>query len=55
MTTAVPFAPVDVFAEQPPTGHPLALAAEAERLDEALLGAIARELRHVSPAGSPGA
>jgi trans-2,3-dihydro-3-hydroxyanthranilate isomerase len=43
VTTAVPFYLVDVFAEQPLMGNPLALVAQAERLDEALLRAVARE------------
>jgi trans-2,3-dihydro-3-hydroxyanthranilate isomerase len=44
MTTSVPFYLVDVFAERPLSGNPLALVAEAERLDEATLPLIAREL-----------
>src|SRR4051794_6786031 len=43
MPTAVPFCLVDVFAERPLTGNPLALVTEAERLDESLLRTIARE------------
>ena len=43
MPITVPFYLIDVFAEQPLTGNPLALVAEAERLDEALLKNIARE------------
>jgi trans-2,3-dihydro-3-hydroxyanthranilate isomerase len=43
MTAAVPFYLVDVFAERPLTGNPLALVAQAELLDEPLLRAVARE------------
>jgi hypothetical protein len=43
VTIAVPFFLVDVFAERPPTGNPLALVVQAERPDEALLRAVARE------------
>jgi trans-2,3-dihydro-3-hydroxyanthranilate isomerase len=41
--TAVPFYLVDVFAEEPLTGNPLALVADAERLDPSLLPVVARE------------
>jgi PhzF family phenazine biosynthesis protein len=40
---AVPFYLVDVFAERPLEGNPLALVAQAELLDETLLPRIARE------------
>jgi trans-2,3-dihydro-3-hydroxyanthranilate isomerase len=43
VTTAVPFYLVDVFAEQPFTGNPLALVVQAERLDEAVMKLVARE------------
>jgi trans-2,3-dihydro-3-hydroxyanthranilate isomerase len=39
----VPFYLVDVFAERPLSGNPLALVIEAERLDEAVLPLVARE------------
>jgi trans-2,3-dihydro-3-hydroxyanthranilate isomerase len=56
----VPFYLVDVFAEQPLTGNPLALVMEAERLDEALLKPIAREFNqsettYLLPATEPAA
>jgi trans-2,3-dihydro-3-hydroxyanthranilate isomerase len=43
MTTAVPFYLVDVFAEQPLAGNPLALVAQAERLEDEVLKLLARE------------
>jgi trans-2,3-dihydro-3-hydroxyanthranilate isomerase len=43
MTTTVPFHVVDVFAERPLSGNPLALVTEADRLDVALLPLVARE------------
>ena len=43
MATTVPFYIVDVFAERPLTGNPLALVAQAELLDEATLRLVARE------------
>lgn len=43
MTARLPFYMVDVFAREPLTGNPLALVTHAERLDEAVLKAIARE------------
>jgi Phenazine biosynthesis-like protein len=43
MATAVPFYLVDVFAEVPLAGNPLALVTDAEGLDEPLLKRIARE------------
>lgn len=42
--TTVPFHLVDVFADQPLAGNPLAVVPEADGLDEALLRRIAREL-----------
>ena len=43
MPTVVPFYLVDVFAEVPLAGNPLALVTDAEGLDEPLLKRIARE------------
>ena len=43
MATTVPFYIVDVFAERPLTGNPLALVAQGERLDEATMRLVARE------------
>jgi trans-2,3-dihydro-3-hydroxyanthranilate isomerase len=43
MPTSVPFVLVDVFADTPLTGNPLAVVAEAERLQEQALPAVARE------------
>ncbi len=43
MATTVPFWIIDVFAERPLTGNPLALVAQAELLDEATLRLVARE------------
>jgi trans-2,3-dihydro-3-hydroxyanthranilate isomerase len=40
---AVPFFLVDVFAEAPLTGNPLALVAEADGLDEPVMQSVARE------------
>jgi len=37
------FSLIDVFADQPLTGNPLAVVADAEELDEATMGRIARE------------
>ncbi|WP_342240350.1 PhzF family phenazine biosynthesis protein [Inquilinus sp. OTU3971] len=42
--TTVPFHLVDVFADAPLAGNPLAVVAEADGLDEVLLRRIAREL-----------
>ena len=42
--TAIPFHLVDVFAEEPLAGNPLAVVPDADGLDEALLRRIAREL-----------
>lgn len=52
------FAFVDVFAEHPLTGNPLALVPDADHLDERQMRAIARELNQsettflVRPAGA---
>ena len=43
MSTSVPFALVDVFADMPLTGNPLAVVADAERLEESVMRAVARE------------
>jgi trans-2,3-dihydro-3-hydroxyanthranilate isomerase len=43
MTATVPFSLVDVFAERPLTGNPLAVVADAERLEEPTMRALARE------------
>jgi trans-2,3-dihydro-3-hydroxyanthranilate isomerase len=43
MSASVPFSLVDVFAEAPLTGNPLAVVADAERLDEPVMQAVARE------------
>jgi PhzF family phenazine biosynthesis protein len=43
MRTSVPFVLVDVFADTPLTGNPLAVVADAERLQERAMPAIARE------------
>jgi trans-2,3-dihydro-3-hydroxyanthranilate isomerase len=43
MRTSVPFYLVDVFADAPLTGNPLAVVADAERLQEPLMRAVARE------------
>jgi trans-2,3-dihydro-3-hydroxyanthranilate isomerase len=42
--TAIPFHLVDVFADEPLAGNPLAVVPAADGLDEALLRRIAREL-----------
>ncbi|OWJ66762.1 PhzF family phenazine biosynthesis protein [Inquilinus limosus] len=42
--TIIPFHLVDVFAGEPLAGNPLAVVPDADRLDEALLRRIAREL-----------
>jgi trans-2,3-dihydro-3-hydroxyanthranilate isomerase len=39
----LPFFFIDVFAEVPLTGNPLALVAEADGLDEAVMRSVARE------------
>jgi trans-2,3-dihydro-3-hydroxyanthranilate isomerase len=41
--TSVPFFLVDVFADAPLTGNPLAVVADAERLAEPVMRAVARE------------
>ena len=43
MRTSVPFFLVDVFADTPLTGNPLAVVADAERLEEPVMRAVARE------------
>ena len=43
MSTSVPFFLVDVFADTPLTGNPLAVIAEADRLEEPVMPAVARE------------
>ncbi|MGH2764190.1 MAG: PhzF family phenazine biosynthesis protein [Thermoleophilaceae bacterium] len=60
MTTSVPFALVDVFADTPLTGNPLAVVADAERLEEPVMRAVAREFNQsettfVLPPTMPGA
>jgi trans-2,3-dihydro-3-hydroxyanthranilate isomerase len=60
MTPALPFALVDVFADAPLTGNALAVVADAERLDEPVMRALAREFNQsettfVLPPTQPGA
>jgi trans-2,3-dihydro-3-hydroxyanthranilate isomerase len=60
MSTSVPFFLVDVFADAPLTGNPLAVVADAERLEEPVMRAVARELNQsettfVLPPTLPGA
>jgi trans-2,3-dihydro-3-hydroxyanthranilate isomerase len=60
MSTSVPFFLVDVFADAPLTGNPLAVVAEAESLEEPVMRAVAREFNQsettfVLPATRPGA
>lgn len=43
MTDRLPFFFVDVFADEPLTGNPLAVVADADDLDAATMGRIARE------------
>jgi trans-2,3-dihydro-3-hydroxyanthranilate isomerase len=43
VSASVPFALVDVFADAPLAGNPLVVVADAERLEEAVMRAIARE------------
>jgi trans-2,3-dihydro-3-hydroxyanthranilate isomerase len=43
VSTSVPFALVDVFADAPLTGNPLAVVADADRLQEPVMRAVARE------------
>lgn len=43
MSTSVPFYLVDVFADGPLTGNPLALVDDAAALDEGVMPALARE------------
>jgi PhzF family phenazine biosynthesis protein len=58
--TSMPFALVDVFAETPLTGNPLAVVADAKRLEESVMRAVAREFNQsettfVLPPTMPGA
>ena len=60
MSTSVPFVLVDVFADTPLTGNPLIVVADAERLHEPVMRALAREFNQsettfVLPATRPGA
>jgi trans-2,3-dihydro-3-hydroxyanthranilate isomerase len=60
MSTSVPFVLVDVFADTPLTGNPLAVVADAERLEEPVMPAVAREFNQsettfVLPPTRPGA
>jgi trans-2,3-dihydro-3-hydroxyanthranilate isomerase len=60
MSRSVPFVLVDVFADAPLTGNPLAVVADAERLEEPVMRAVAREFNQsettfVLPATRPGA
>ena len=60
MSASVPFVLVDVFADAPLTGNPLAVVADGERLEEPVLRAVAREFNQsettfVLPATRPGA
>ena len=43
MSTSVPFFLVDVFADTPLTGNPLAVVADAERIEESVMRSVARE------------
>jgi trans-2,3-dihydro-3-hydroxyanthranilate isomerase len=43
MCTSAPFFLVDVFADAPLTGNPLAVVADAERIEESVMRAVARE------------
>ena len=60
MSSSVPFFLVDVFADAPLTGNPLAVVADAEHLDDAVMRSIAREFNQsettfVLPPTQPGA
>jgi trans-2,3-dihydro-3-hydroxyanthranilate isomerase len=60
VTVTVPFVLVDVFADAPLTGNPLAVVADAERLEEPVMRAVAREFNQsettfVLPPMRPGA
>jgi trans-2,3-dihydro-3-hydroxyanthranilate isomerase len=60
VSTAVPFVLVDVFADAPLTGNPLAVVGQAERLGEPVMRALAREFNQsettfLLPARRPGA
>jgi predicted PhzF superfamily epimerase YddE/YHI9 len=50
MARSLPFFLVDVFADAPLTGNPLAVVADADKVDEDLMRAIAREFRTRRPA-----
>jgi trans-2,3-dihydro-3-hydroxyanthranilate isomerase len=60
LSTSVPFAVVDVFADAPLVGNALAVVADAEALEESVMWAVAREFNQsettfVLPATQPGA
>jgi PhzF family phenazine biosynthesis protein len=60
MSTSVPFCLVDVFADAPLTGNPLAVVADAESLEESVMRSVAREFNQsettfVLPPTRPGA
>ena len=60
MEASLPFALVDVFADAPLTGNPLAVVADAERLEVSVMQALAREFNQsettfVLPPTRPGA
>lgn len=60
MSTSVPFAVVDVFADAPLVGNALAVVTDAEGLEESVMRAVAREFNQsettfVLPATQPGA
>jgi trans-2,3-dihydro-3-hydroxyanthranilate isomerase len=60
MSTSVPFFLVDVFTDTALTGNPLAVVADAERLEEPVMRAMAREFNQsettfVLPPTRPGA
>ena len=60
MSTSVPFVLVDVFADTPLTGNPLAVVADAQRLEGSVMRAVAREFNQsettfVLPPTRPGA
>jgi trans-2,3-dihydro-3-hydroxyanthranilate isomerase len=60
LSTSVPFAVVDVFADAPLVGNALAVVADAEGLEESVMWAVAREFNQsettfVLPATEAGA
>jgi Phenazine biosynthesis-like protein len=60
LSTSVPFAVVDVFADAPLVGNALAVVTDAEGLEESVMRAVAREFNQsettfVLPATQPGA